>query len=49
LSLLVVDDKLVNKSLTFCWDWDYNLLEKEKGKSVSFKYWAKGGLEVSLT
>jgi hypothetical protein len=51
LSLLVVDNKLVEKSLTFHWDWDYGLIEKEnkKGTGVSFKYWAKGGLEVSLT
>jgi hypothetical protein len=41
----------VEKSLTFRWDWDYDLIEKEKeeGKGVSFKYWAKGGLKVSLT
>jgi hypothetical protein len=49
LSLLVVDNKVVEKSLTFRWDWDYDLIEKEKGKGVSFKYWVKGGLEVSLT
>jgi hypothetical protein len=51
LTLLVVDDKLVEKSLTFRWDWDYDLIEKdkEKGKGASFNYWAKGGLEVSLT
>jgi hypothetical protein len=51
LSLLVVDNKLVEKSLTFRWDWDYDLIEKEKekGKGVSFKFWTKGGLEVSLT
>jgi hypothetical protein len=43
---------LVEKSLAFHWDWDNNLIEKEKEKGrggVSFKYWAKGGLEVSLT
>jgi hypothetical protein len=51
LSLLVVDDKVVEKSLTFRWEWDYDLIEKEKelGKGVTFKFWANGGLEVSLT
>jgi hypothetical protein len=36
LSLLVLNDKLVEKSLTFCWDWECKLIreEKEKRKSV---------------
>jgi hypothetical protein len=47
----LIDDKLVEKSLTFCWDWDYELIreETEKGKSVSFKFWKKGGLEAGLS
>jgi hypothetical protein len=51
LTLLVIDDRLVEKSLAFCWDWDYELIreEKERGKSVSFKFWKKGELEVGLS
>jgi hypothetical protein len=51
LSLLVVDEKLVEKSLTFRWDWDLNLVseEEKKRKSINFKCWANGGLEVQLT
>jgi hypothetical protein len=51
LTLLVIDDKLVEKSLTFCWDWNYELIreEKERGKTVSFKFWKKGELEVGLS
>jgi hypothetical protein len=51
LSLLVDDDKLLEKTMTFNVDWDYDLLEeeKEKGNSISFKYWQKAGLEISLT
>jgi hypothetical protein len=50
LSLLVEDNELVEKSLTFSWPWGYDLIEEEnkKGKSISFKYWEKGGLEVGM-
>jgi hypothetical protein len=51
LTLLVIDDRLVEKSLTFHWEWDYELIreEKERGKSVSFKFWKKGELELGLS
>jgi hypothetical protein len=51
LSLLVEDDRLLEKSLTFHLPCDYNLIEEErkKEKSITFGYWEKGGLEVSLT
>jgi hypothetical protein len=51
LTLVVNDDKLVEKMMTFGWDWDYKKVreEKEKGATVSFKYWAKGGLDVGLS
>jgi hypothetical protein len=51
VSLLIEDDQLLEKSLIFSWPWDYDLIEKENenGKSISFKYWEKGGLEVGLT
>jgi hypothetical protein len=36
------------KSLTFRWDWDLTWFQEEKkGKSINFKCWANGGLEVS--
>jgi hypothetical protein len=42
LSLLVVE-KLVEKSLTFRWDWDLNQVSRgKKGKSINFKCWANG-------
>jgi hypothetical protein len=51
LSLFLVDEKIVEKSLTY--RSDFNLVamkaEREKGGLVTFKYWQKGGLEVSLT
>jgi hypothetical protein len=39
LSLLVVNEKLVEKSMTFGWEWDIEEIkeEKEKGAEVSFK------------
>jgi hypothetical protein len=46
LSLLVVDEKLAEKSLTYSWKWDFEKImeEKEKGVSgVTFKYWEKEG------
>jgi hypothetical protein len=51
LTLLVDDDRLLEKSLTFDVRWDYNRTEKEReeGRSISFEYWEKGGLEVALT
>jgi hypothetical protein len=51
LCLLFVDKLLVEKSLTFVWEWDYEVVREEKknGADVSFKYWEKGGLEVGLT
>jgi hypothetical protein len=51
LTLVVEDDKLVEKMMTFRWDWDYEKVreEKEKGATVSFKYWVKGGLDVGLS
>jgi hypothetical protein len=51
LSLLLVDEVIVEKSLAFSWNWDYAEIEKEKDKGgdISFKYWEKGGLEASLT
>jgi hypothetical protein len=51
LTLVVNDDKLVEKMMTFRWGWDYKTVreEKEKGATVSFKYWVKGGLDVGLS
>jgi hypothetical protein len=51
LSLLVEDEKLLEKSMTYKVNWDYDELEKEKhkGNSISFNFWEKAGLEVSLT
>jgi hypothetical protein len=51
LTLVVHDDKLVEKMMTFRWDWDYETVreEKEKRVTVSFKYWVKGGLDVGLS
>jgi hypothetical protein len=51
LSLLVVDDQLVEKSLTFPCEWNFEEIKKEraKGAEVKFQYWEKGGLEASLT
>jgi hypothetical protein len=51
LTLLVEDDKLLEKSMTFNVDWDYDVLEKEldKGSSISFNHWEKAGLQVALT
>jgi hypothetical protein len=51
LTLLVEDNRLLEKSLTFYVRWDYRRIEEEKkeGRSISFMYWEKGGLEVALT
>jgi hypothetical protein len=51
LSLLVVEEKLIEMSLTYCWSWNYDRIreEKDKGANVRFKYWEKGGLDVGLT
>jgi hypothetical protein len=51
LSLQVIDEKLVEKSLTYSWVWDYNVLEKEReaGATVQFKWYEKNGLEVEMT
>jgi hypothetical protein len=52
LTLVVHDDKLVEKMMTFRWDWDYEMVreEKEEGATGSFtKYWVKGGLDVGLS
>jgi hypothetical protein len=51
LSLQVVDEKLVEKSLTYSWAWDYNVLEKERetGATVQFKWYENNGLEVGMT
>jgi hypothetical protein len=40
-----------NKSLSYKWDRDIDVLQKEreKGGTLSFKYWEKGALKVSLT
>jgi hypothetical protein len=41
---------LVEKSLTYRWEWDYERIkeEEDKGGDVSFKWWKKGGLDVGL-
>jgi hypothetical protein len=51
LTLVVDDDQLVEKMMTYHWEWDYDKVreEKDKGESVSFKYWVKGPLEVGLS
>jgi hypothetical protein len=51
LTMVLLDEKIVEKSLTYRHDFDLGKLnlEKKKGASISFKYWVKGGLEVSLT
>jgi hypothetical protein len=51
LSLTVVDDVLIEKSVAFSWTWNYAEIEKqnEEGADIRFKYWEKGGLEASLT
>lgn len=51
LTLLLVDEKIVEKSLTYRHALDFAKIniEKEKGATISFKYWVKGGLDVSLT
>jgi hypothetical protein len=51
LTLVVDDDKLVEKMMTYRWGWDFDLVrdEKEKGETVSFKYWVKGALDVGLS
>jgi hypothetical protein len=51
LTLVFYDDKLIEKMIAcFRWDWDYEKVreEKEKGETVSFKYWVSGGLDVRL-
>jgi hypothetical protein len=42
---------LIEKSLTYCWSWNYERIreEKDKGADIRFKYWEKGGLDVGLT
>jgi hypothetical protein len=51
LSLQVHDEKLVEKSMTYSWAWDYDVLEKDKeaGATVRFKWYEKNGLEVGMT
>jgi hypothetical protein len=51
LTLVVNDDKLVEKMMTFRWDWDYEKVREEigKGETVNFKCWDKGGLDVGLS
>jgi hypothetical protein len=51
LSLLVEENKLLEKMMRFNIDWDYDMLEeeKEKGKSIRLRSWRKAGLEISLT
>jgi hypothetical protein len=51
LTLVVDDDQLVEKMMTYRWEWDYEKVreEKDKGESVSFKYWVKGPLDVGLS
>jgi hypothetical protein len=51
LSLLLVDEKMTEKSMTFGWTWDYVELrrQKEEGAGINFQYWEKAGLEMNLT
>jgi hypothetical protein len=51
LSLQVVDEILVEKSMTYTWAWDYDVLERERkgGATVGFKFYEKNGLEVGMT
>jgi hypothetical protein len=51
LTLVVDDDQLVEKMMTYRWEWDYDKVreEKNKGESVTFKYWVKGPLDVGLS
>jgi hypothetical protein len=50
LTLVVDNNKLVEKMMTYRWEWDYEKVreEKYKGETVSFKYWVKGALDVGL-
>jgi hypothetical protein len=51
LTLVVDDDELIEKMMTFRWEWDYEKVREElvKGETVNFKHWKKGGLDVGLT
>jgi hypothetical protein len=52
LSLLVIEEKLIEKSLTYRWSWNYDRIREEKdiGANSRFKYWEKGGgLDVGHT
>jgi hypothetical protein len=51
LNFTLVDDKIVQKILTYKtrFDWAEVKRQKEKGKVVNFQYWEKNGLEVGLT
>jgi hypothetical protein len=50
LTMLVVDDKIIEKHLTYKMKWDLEVMKQEQDKGadgVSFKYWEnKGGLAV---
>ena len=52
LTILEVDKVIIEKSMTYKWDWDMAEIKKEKEKGVdevSCRYFAKGGLEIGLT
>ena len=52
LTILVVDDVIIEKSLTYYVEWDLEKMTKEKEngvESVRYRYYEKGGFEVGLT
>ena len=51
LSLLVENDVLTQKSMTFKWPWDIERLKEEVsgGGEIKFQYWNGGGIDVALT
>ena len=49
LSMLVLNESVLEKHMTYKLDWDLKELKKEKDRGVEevrFEYWEKGGLEV---
>jgi hypothetical protein len=51
LNLTLVDEKIVEKIMSFKLKYDYVAIrkEKDKGAVVHFQHWEKNGLEVGLT